>query len=68
MPKANTTKQNMHSAATNWDNYNKQKKVSHTSALYIFTRPLLTFVHIGTLLIPHNVFECSKNGPVLTCD
>lgn len=41
-------------------------KAMHTSALYIFSNPLLTLVHVGTLLIPHKVLECSKNGPLLT--
>ena len=37
-----------------------------TSALYIFNNPLLTLLHVGTLLIPQRVLECSKNGPVFT--
>ena len=38
-----------------------------TSALYIFTNPLLTLDHSGTPLMFHSWFECSAKGPLLTC-
>lgn len=39
---------------------------SSTSALYIFSIPLFTLLHVGTALMSSSIGECSANTPFFT--